>query len=81
MPKLKATHINVTNEEDAATTAAAMSDPDALPLTDEQWAHAVPLVRIGRPKAEATKQATTIRLSPNVMAAFKATGSLQGVAN
>ena len=26
-----------TLEEDAAITAAAMSDPDAIPLTDAEW--------------------------------------------
>ena len=36
MPKLKPTHIPVTDIEDAAITAAAMSDPDAVPLTDAQ---------------------------------------------
>ncbi|MBS4096316.1 MAG: hypothetical protein KGZ83_05695 [Sulfuricella sp.] len=26
-----------TPEEDAAITAAALSDPDAVPLSDEEW--------------------------------------------
>jgi putative transcriptional regulator len=37
MPKLKPGHISPTPEEDAAITAAAMSDPDARPFTDEEW--------------------------------------------
>ena len=37
MPKLKPNHISVTDTEDAAITAAAMTDPDALPFTDAQW--------------------------------------------
>jgi hypothetical protein len=34
MPKLKTGIIIPTPEEDAAITAAAMSDPDAVPFTD-----------------------------------------------
>lgn len=37
MPKLKAGIILPTPAEDAAITAAAMSDPDAVPLTDAEW--------------------------------------------
>ena len=37
MPKLKAGTILPSPEEDAAITAAAMSDPDAQPLTDAEW--------------------------------------------
>jgi len=79
MPALKPGHIFVTDEEDAAITAAAMSDPDALPLTDEQWEAARPSMRIGarpvgRPKVETPKPKVTLRMSPHVLAAFKATG-------
>jgi len=74
MPKLKPTHIHVTDEEDAAITAAAMTDPDALPLTDEQWVKLKPILRIGRPKAEVTKERITIRLSRDVVTQFRATG-------
>ena len=63
MPKLKPNHMAVTNAEDAAITAAAMSDPDAVPFTDAQWAAIKPEVRTGRPKAEVTKERITIRLS------------------
>ena len=52
MPKLKPTHISVTDAEDAAITAAAMTDPDALPFTDEQWASVKP-----RPRSLFTRQA------------------------
>ncbi len=55
MPKLKPNHILVTDEEDAAITSAAMSDPDAKPFTDAEWDAIKPLVRIGRPKAEVTR--------------------------
>lgn len=75
MPKLKPTHVFVTDEEDAAITAAALADPDAPPLTDEEWQAAKPTARIGRPPSTGPlKVATTIRLSPEVMDAFKATG-------
>jgi len=68
-----------TPEEDAAITAAAMSDPDARPLTDEEWEAARPLMRIGvrpvgRPKVETPKPKVTMRLSPDVLAALRATG-------
>jgi uncharacterized protein (DUF4415 family) len=74
MPKLKPTHISVTDTEDAAITAAAMSDPDAVPFTDAQWAAVKPNVRTGRPKAEVTKERITIRLSRDVVTQFRTTG-------
>jgi DNA-binding XRE family transcriptional regulator len=42
MPKLKPGTIFPTPEEDAMITAAALSDPDALPLTDEEFANLAP---------------------------------------
>ena len=75
MPRLKPGTIVPTPEEDAAITAAAMSDPDALPLTDAEWEAVRPLVRIGRPPSrKPLKVPTTIRLDPDVLAALKATG-------
>ena len=74
MPKLKPTHISVTDTEDAAINAAAMSDPDAVPFTDAQWAAIKPGVRTGRPKAEVTKERITIRWSRDVGTQFRATG-------
>jgi len=74
MPKLKPTHISVTDTEDAAITAAAMSDPDAVPFTDAQWAAVKPNVRTGKPKAEVTKERITLRLSRDVVTQFRATG-------
>lgn len=64
-----------TPEEDTAITAAAMADPDALPLTEEEWEKVKPFVRIGRPKAEVTKERITIRLSRDVVSQFRATGN------
>lgn len=55
-------------------------DPDDAPeLTDEFFAHADEyvgdtLVRRGRPKAESTKLALTVRYDADVIEAFKATG-------
>lgn len=60
-----------TPEEDKAITEAAMSDPDALPLTDEEFAK---LKRVGRPKSAVTKERITIRLSRDVVDSFRATG-------
>lgn len=75
MPKLKSTHVFVTDEEDAIITAAAMSDPDAMPLTDEEWEAVKPFVRIGRPpKTAPLKVPTTIRFDADVLAALKASG-------
>ncbi|MCW8167278.1 hypothetical protein D8B22_21100, partial [Verminephrobacter aporrectodeae subsp. tuberculatae] len=37
-----------------------------MPLTDEEWEAVKPLVRMGRPKAEVTKERITIRLSHDV---------------
>lgn len=55
MPVLKPGTIIPSDEEDAAITAAAMSDPDARPLTDEEWETVKPrLHRGGRPVAESS---------------------------
>lgn len=62
-------------QEDAEITQAAQADPDAQPLTDEEWAAAKPTVRRGRPlSAQALKVPTTIRFDADVLAAIKATG-------
>jgi uncharacterized protein (DUF4415 family) len=75
MPALKPGTVIPTDEENEVITAAALSDPDALPLTEAEWASVKPILRVGgRPKAEVTKERITIRLSPDVLAAFKATG-------
>lgn len=55
-------------------------DPDDAPeLTDEFFEQADEyigdkLIRRGRPKAEQTKQALTVRYDADIVAAFKATG-------
>jgi uncharacterized protein (DUF4415 family) len=74
MPKLKPGTILPTPEEDAAITAAALSDPDAQPLTDAELAQFRPARGRGRPPQDVTKIPTSIRLDARVVRAFKATG-------
>lgn len=74
MPKLKPGTLIPTAAEDARITAAAVADPDAQPFTDEEWAQTKP-VRMGRPKADVTKERITIRLSADVLEQFRATGA------
>lgn len=62
------------------TTGNAWVDPDDAPeLTDDFFERAdeyqgAQLVRRGRPKADAAKERITIRLSPDVLARFRASG-------
>ena len=64
-----------TSKEDRAITAAAKSDPDALPLTPKQLKAMVPIRAIrGRPKSENKKLLVSVRYSPEVVAFFKSTG-------
>lgn len=63
-----------TPEEDAAITAAALSDPDAIPLTAAEWEAVKPFVRRGRPPSAVTKERITIRLSHDVVERFRAGG-------
>ena len=64
-----------TIEEDKAITAAAMSDPDAQPLTPKQLKGMVPMKALrGRPKSENKKLLVSVRYSPEVVAYFKSTG-------
>lgn len=85
MPKFKAGIIHPTVEEDAAITAAALADPDAVPFTDAEWAQVKPLVRRGYPQAmtardksyeQATAQALTdpIEAAAYIDAALKLDG-------
>ena len=74
MPKLKTGTLIPTEDEDAAITAAALTDPDATPYSDEQWEAIKPTVRRGRPLADVTKERITIRLSSDVVRAFRESG-------
>ena len=74
MPKLKKGHISPTPQEDAAITAAALSDPDAVPYTDEQWRRVKPTVGRGRPRVTHPKVSLSLRLDSEVVSSFRATG-------
>ncbi|KMQ75273.1 BrnA antitoxin family protein [Marinobacter subterrani] len=71
MPKLKRDIIWPTDEEEAEINAGIAADPDTYELTDEEFKRLRPM---GRPKAEITKERITIRLSPEVVETFRATG-------
>ena len=76
-------------EEDAEITAAALSDPDAQPLTDEQLAQMRPVWafpdlvavlqhhgKLGRPPLPDTakKQRVTLYLDPDIITRLKSDG-------
>lgn len=67
-PKL----IPPTPEEDTAITAAALSDPDNPPLTDDQLARMRPMR--GRPRLARPKVALTMRVDADVLDALKRSG-------
>ncbi len=59
-------------EEDALITAAALADPDAQPMTDEQLAQLRPMR--GRPRAVVKRPMLSMRVDPDVAAALRASG-------
>ncbi len=76
-----------TDEQDAALIAAAQSDPDNPPLTDEQLRRMRPAYQVrpelvarqlrrerGRPKSEKPKQQVTLRIDRDIIEKFRATG-------
>ncbi|WP_093428002.1 BrnA antitoxin family protein [Thiohalospira halophila] len=60
-----------TPEEEAAIEAGIAADPDTYEPTEEE---ARQLRRVGRPPAAVTKERITIRLSPDVVERFRASG-------
>jgi len=72
MPKLKPGTIWPTDEGDAKINAGIAADPDTYEMTDAEFKRLRPM---GRPKAVITKERITIRLSPDVVEQFRATGS------
>lgn len=72
MPKLKPGTIVPTREEDEAINRGIAADPDTYELG---VADLKQMKKIGRPKAEVTKERITIRLSPDVLERFRATGT------
>ena len=61
-----------TSEEDAAINSAALSDPDAHPLSDAELAHLRPAR--GRPKAAIRRPMLSMRVDPDVLAHLRASG-------
>jgi uncharacterized protein (DUF4415 family) len=64
-----------TPEEDAAITAAAMSDPDAMPFTDSDWDAMKHTATRGRPLGSGSKMQVTLRLDIDVVEKLKAEGA------
>lgn len=76
----------LTDEEEAQIQRQIASDPDAPEATDEELAGARPFAEVfpemaeairrgrGRPRIDAPKEAVTLRLDPDTLAKFKATG-------
>ncbi|MDO9011205.1 MAG: BrnA antitoxin family protein [Gallionella sp.] len=65
--------IRPTDSENAQITAAAMTDPDNLPLTDTELSQ-FKRVR-GRPLGSGKKAQVTLRLDAQILEKFKATGN------
>lgn len=74
----------MTDEEDKAIAEAALADPDAQPLEEERLARMQPVSAAdaadinrrlrGRPRLEAPKRLVSLRLDPDVVERFRATG-------
>jgi uncharacterized protein (DUF4415 family) len=64
-----------TRKEDAAITAVAENDPDAVPLTDAQWQDVLPTLRRGRPLGSGNKVQVTLRLDIDVLEKLKEGGA------
>ena len=65
--------IRPTEAEDAQITAAALTDPDNLPLTDEELRQ-FRKVR-GRPQGSGKKEQVTLRIDTEILEQFRATGN------
>ncbi len=90
MPKPKPRFRELSDEEEARILKGAEEDLDNPPLTDEELARMRPAREVmppefleaidemrktrGRPKVEAPKVAMTLRLDPDVLDRFKASG-------
>ncbi|MNT67532.1 hypothetical protein D3C72_2056840 [compost metagenome] len=72
MPKLKQGTIVPTQEEDEAINRGIAADVDTCELSATDVKQ---MKKMGRPKAEVTKERITIRLSPDVLERFRATGA------
>ncbi len=68
--------IRPTPEEDAAIIAGALSDPDTILYTDEEWEKTVERRKRarGRPPVAVPRKNITLRLSQDVVERFRASG-------
>jgi uncharacterized protein (DUF4415 family) len=76
----------MTDEEDAAITAAALTDPDNPPPSDRDWSRMRPMAEVrpdllrklrgqrGPQKSKPTKTRVALRLDPDVVEYFKKRG-------
>ncbi len=74
----------MTDEEDNSITEAALADPDARPLDEQRLARMRPASAAdaadvkrrlrGRPRLRDPKRLVSLRLDPDVVARFRATG-------
>jgi uncharacterized protein (DUF4415 family) len=74
----------MTDEEDAAITAAALADPDARPLDEDRLSRMQPISPAdaadlkrrlrGRPRLNSAKHLLSLRIDPDVVERFRATG-------
>ncbi|WP_438860983.1 BrnA antitoxin family protein [Achromobacter animicus] len=71
MPKLKPGTMVPTPEEDQVINRGIAADPDTYELGSADLKQ---MKKIGRPKAEVTKERITIRLSPDVLTSAKQEG-------
>ena len=74
MPKLKTGTILLTPAEDAAITAAAMSDPDAVPFTDAECSKSNHWFAVAARWGSGSKTQVTLRLDVDVVEKFSASG-------
>ena len=65
--------IRPTDAEDAQITAAALTDPDNLPLTDEELQQ-FRRTR-GRPQGSGKKEQVTLRIDTEILEQFRAAGN------
>ena len=75
--RAKAAREAMTAEEDAAITAAAVSDPDNPPLTEADFARmapAAPPPRYRGPNKAGAKKLVSLRIDPDVLERFRAEG-------
>jgi uncharacterized protein (DUF4415 family) len=88
MPRAKRYIHELTDAEEARIQAGIAKDPDNPEWTEEDWAKARPAAEVlppelyaalvrrprGRPKAAQTKVEVKLRLDPDIVDAFKASG-------